>query len=127
MKIRTTKAYLNDLAAADQCYRGMLEKFGAFRTGAMQLARPEYPVKGIAVEKEEDSSFVVRFLDTTVRFAFQYDHAASRGVVVVTGLGNEGEPNGPTWSFRFNREGEVAEIEPRDAAGDLERAPLALA
>ena len=117
MKIRTTKAYLHELAEADRRYHAMQEKFEAFRQGALHLAQPGYSLKGIEVKNEEHSSFIVRFLGATVRFAFQYDHAASRGVVVVTTLAKNEEPSGPTWSFRFNGEGEVAEIEPRPNEG----------
>ena len=111
MKIRSSKAYINDLAAANKRYRVMLEKFEAFRAGAHHLENPEYPLKGIVVTNEDESNFMVGFLGTTVRFTFQYDHAASRGVIAVTGLAKNGEPSGPTWSFRFNDQGEVAEIE----------------
>jgi len=117
MKIRSSKAYINDLAAANKRYGIMHEKFQAFRTGARDLENPEYPLKGIVVTDEDDSSFIVRFLGTTVRFTFQYDHAASRGVIRVTGLAQNGEPSGPTWSFRFNDQGEAAEIEPRPNEG----------
>ena len=117
MKIRSSKAYINDLAAANKRYRVMLEKFEAFRAGAHHLENPEYPLKGIVVTNEDESNFMVGFLGTTVRFTFQYDHAASRGVIAVTGLAKNGEPSGPTWSFRFNDQGEVAEIEPRANEG----------
>lgn len=117
MKIRTTKAYLNELADADTRYRAMQEKFDAFRQGAVHLSQPGYALKGIDVQNEDDASFIVRFLGVTVRFAFQYDHAAYRGVVVVTALAKNEEPSGPTWSFRFNGQGEVAEIEPRPNEG----------
>lgn len=117
MKLQTTKRYLQELDAANRRYDRMLEVFNAFRNGASKLAEPQYPMRGIAVESISPTKFTARFLSNAVEFMFSYDHAGLHGVVAVTTLSPEGDAVGPHWSFHFNGDGEVGEIEPRPNEG----------
>lgn len=117
MKLQTSQRYLQELDAANERYVRMLEVFHKFREGASKLSAAQHPVKGITISDVSPSVFTARFLSKTVRFSFEYDHAALRGVVDVTAISPEGEPTGPNWSFHFNGQGEVGDIEPRPNEG----------
>ena len=117
MRLQTSKQYVQDLDAANKRYTRMLEVFDTFRKGASHLAAREYPLKGITIDAVSPTEFMARFLGKVVRFTFQYDHTALRGIVAVTAISPDGEPTGPNWSFHFNGQGEVGEIEPRPNEG----------
>ena len=118
MKLETTQQYVQELGRAQGRYAQMLEIFGAFRASAEHVAADNYPIKGIALTNVSPTEFTVNFLEKTVRFTFSYDHTALRGVVAVTAApAPDGEPTGPNWSFQFNGEGEVGDIEPRAKEG----------
>lgn len=117
MKLQSSKQYLQELDAANQRYGRMLDVFRKFYEGASHLGSPAYPLKGIEIGDVSPTSFTARFLGTSVRFSFLYNHVALRGVVVVTAVSPEGEPAGPNWSFHFDGQGEVGEIEPRQHEG----------
>ena len=117
MKLQTSKRYLQELDAANRRYDRMLEVFNAFRNGASHLAAPQYPLPGITIESISPTKFIARFLSKSVAFTFSYDHSGLHGVVAVTTLSPEGDAVGPHWSFHFNGEGEVGEIEPRPNEG----------
>lgn len=91
--------------------------FNSFRSGASLLAAPEYRLPGITIESIAPAKFIARFLGKAVEFTFSYDHAASHGVVAITSLSPEGDAIGPNWSFHFNGQGEVGDIEPRSNEG----------
>ena len=117
MKLQTSQRYLRELDAANKRYVRMLEIFHKFREGASELSATQYPVKGITISNVSPSVFTAGFLSKTVRFSFEYDHAALLGVVAVTAISPEGEPTGPNWSFHFNGQGEAGDIDPRPNEG----------
>jgi hypothetical protein len=113
MKLHTSQRYVQDLDAASRRYGRMLELFNSFQAGAAHLAGPEYRLPGITIEPISPTKFIARFLGKVVEFTFSYDHAAAHGVVAITSLSPQGDAIGPNWSFHFNAEGEVGDIEPR--------------
>ena len=113
MRLQTGQRYLQELDAAGKRYTRMLEVFHKFRDGASRIASGDHAVQGITIASASPTEFTARFLSTAVCFTFNYDHAALRGVVAVTSVSPEGEPSGPNWSFHFDSQGEVGEIEPR--------------
>ena len=117
MRLQTGQRYLQELDAAGKRYTRMLEVFHKFRDGASRIASGDHAVQGITIASASPTEFTARFLSTAVRFTFNYDHAALRGVVAVTSVSPEGEPSGPIWSFHFDSQGEVGEIEPRPHEG----------
>ena len=117
VKLQTGRQYFHELDAASKRYTRMLEVFHRFRDGALHIAAADYPVQGITLANVSPTEFTARFLSKTVRFSFTYDHAALRGVVAMTTVSPEGESTGPNWSFHFNGEGEVGDIEPRPNEG----------
>ena len=117
MKLRTGRQYLQELEAASTRYTCMLAVFHKFRDGASHITAAAYPVQGITFANVSPTEFTARFLSKTVRFTFNYDHAALLGVVAVTAAAADGESAGTNWSFHFNGQGEVGEIEPRPNEG----------
>ena len=117
MKLHTSQRYIEDLHAASRKYGRMQDLFDSFRSGASLLAAPGYRLSGITIESIPPAKFIARFLGKAVEFTFSYDHAASHGVVAVTSLSPDGDAIGPIWSFHFNEQGEVGDIEPRPNEG----------
>lgn len=116
MKLQTGRQYLQELDSAGQRYTRMLDVFHRFRDAASHIAADKYPVRGITVSNVSPTEFTAGFVSKAVRFTFNYDHASLRGVVALTTVSSD-EPTGPVWSFHFNDEGEVGDIEPRPNEG----------
>jgi len=116
--IRETQAYWQQLSAYRRRHDTLLALFDGFFRNASLLAASGYPVAGITVTQDSPISFTARFVDREVNFTLRYRHEPSSGVVEVRDVSVGTDPSKqPIWSFQFNGQGVVADIDARVSEG----------
>jgi hypothetical protein len=118
MKVTDHRRLYGGLASTRERFAKLRALFDAIpETIAPTFADPNFPVKGVNVDLDEDKNLRVRFIGREVKLRFRYDGSVDvgRGVIVAEDWSYGAKEPVTLWSISFNGTGET-DIDEREGA-----------